>query len=157
MTDESPQVGPGSRRQPKSAAERASAAPGGRLALLEPMLLCALAIRPAHGYELRRAIEDLTEGIITVDLPGLYRRLRRLESEGLVWSTWGAGGPGPQRRVYTLTREGHDLLSDWQGFLARQHRACHLATSAIGTVLNLWATDPDRFPEADVPPTEERA
>lgn len=157
MSDQVEGVGQPPRRTQRSAAERATAAPGGRLALLEPMLLCALAIRPAHGYELRRAIEDLTEGIITVDLPGLYRRLRRLESEGLVWSTWGAGGPGPQRRVYTLTREGHDLLSDWQGFLVRQHRACHLASSAIGTVLNLWATDPDRFPEADAPPAQERA
>lgn len=147
--------GPGGareRRRPTTAAERAAAAPGGKSSLFEPMLLCALAIRPAHGYELRRAVEDLTEGLVSIDLPGVYRLLRRLEREGLAWSSWGAGEKGPQRRVYTLTREGLALLEDWDRFLVRQKRACLLATASIEAVLNVWAADPDRFPTAGLPP-----
>lgn len=139
------------RRGPKTAAERAAAAPGGRASLVEPMLLCALAIRPAHGYELRHVIEELTEGLVTIELPSAYRLLRRLEDEGLARSSWRAGAKGPQRRIYTLTLEGRSLLEDWDGFLTREKRVCTLATASIQAVLNVWAVDPLRYPSAAVP------
>jgi PadR family transcriptional regulator PadR len=127
---------PGDRRQGiRSAADRASSMPGGRTSLVEPTLLCALATQPGHGYDLKRTVEEITEGLVALDLPGTYRMLRRLETEGIVESSWAAGAAGPQRREYTLTPAGWTLLEDWRQFLSRQRRACQLTTGAIDAAL----------------------
>ena len=78
----------------------------------EPALLALLAARPTHGYEL---IEQLPEvsGDDRVDVGNLYRALRALEEDGLVTSEWSADLPGPTKRTYTLTADGHDLLAAW--------------------------------------------
>ena len=69
------------RHDARSAAERASSNPGGRTSLAEPTLLCALATRPGHGYHLKQAVEEMTQGLVSLDLPGTYRMLRRLEAD----------------------------------------------------------------------------
>ena len=48
-----------------------------------------------------------------VDVGNLYRTLRSLEEEGLVSSEWSADLPGPTKRTYTLTDEGHAVLASW--------------------------------------------
>ena len=55
-----------------------------------------------------------------LDFPELEERtkirpkyLRALEDEGIVASEWSAELPGPTKRTYTLTSEGHDLLASW--------------------------------------------
>ncbi len=90
----------------------------GRGALLEPALLIALARSEAHGYDLVRAIEEMTGGDVVPDTGGLYRLLRRLEVEGVVTSSWQESGAGPQRREYRLTDEGRALLAHWMEHLA---------------------------------------
>lgn len=91
--------------------------------LLEPALLAVLASQPSHGYDLRRAVEDLSGGLVCMDPGGTYRALRRLEEEGYVVSSWSAGGHGPQRREYELTGEGRSLLGEWTERLRRRERA----------------------------------
>jgi len=120
-----------------SAAERAASYPGGRMSFIEPNLLSALAMRPGHGYDLKRIVEEMTEGLVPVDLPGTYRLLRRLEGQGLVESAWGPGDSGPQRREYSLTSTGWALLADWRQFLSRQRYVCELTTGAIDAALSL--------------------
>jgi DNA-binding PadR family transcriptional regulator len=121
----------------RAAADRASSNPGGRTSLVEPSALCALAVRPLHGYNLKRAVEEMTEGLVSLDLPAYYRMLRRFEAEGLVESSWAPGDFGPQRREYTLTPAGRALLADWRRFLARQRHACQLTTDAIDAALGV--------------------
>ena len=84
----------------------------------EPALLLLLRERPAHGYELVDALEELTPGD-RVDLGNLYRSLRALEREGLVASRWDADAPGAAKRVYELTEAGRALLDDWATALGR--------------------------------------
>lgn len=103
--------------------------------LMEPTLLAALATKPRHGYDLRRAIEEMTGGYLRIDSAGIYRLLRRLEAEGVVASTWTEGVFGPQRRDYSLTAEGLALLQVWREQLVRQHRACELTVESIDTAL----------------------
>lgn len=141
MSSESASPGHDGHKRTKSAAERAATNPGGRSSFVEPTLLCALAIRPAHGYELKKTVEELTEGLVEIDLPGAYRQLRRLEGEGLVVSEWAPGEAGPQRRRYSLTPEGWALLEDWRAFLTRQRRVCNLTMAAIETVVDVWASE----------------
>jgi PadR family transcriptional regulator, regulatory protein PadR len=90
--------------------------------LLEPALLAALAARPSHGYDLRRAIEELSGGLICIDPGGMYRVLRRLEEENYVASKWSSGEHGPHRREYELTDEGRSLLRQWAEHLRERER-----------------------------------
>jgi PadR family transcriptional regulator PadR len=78
----------------------------------EPALLLLLADRPTHGYELIERLPELS-GEDRVDVGNLYRALRALEDEGFVTSEWSAELPGPTKRTYTLTDEGHDVLASW--------------------------------------------
>jgi DNA-binding PadR family transcriptional regulator len=78
----------------------------------EPALLALLASRPTHGYELIERLPDMS-GDDRVDVGNLYRALRSLEEDGLVTSEWSADLPGPTKRTYTLTVEGHALLAAW--------------------------------------------
>ena len=78
----------------------------------EPALLVLLASRPTHGYELLETLPELS-GEDRVDVGNLYRSLRALEDEGLVASEWSADLPGPTKRTYTLTKEGHEVLASW--------------------------------------------
>jgi transcriptional regulator len=79
---------------------------------LDMIVLAALAAGPAHGYAVieeirRRSGEafDLPEGTV-------YPVLHRLEEGGLLSSRWTTAESGRRRRVYALTRRGHDALSE---------------------------------------------
>jgi PadR family transcriptional regulator PadR len=79
----------------------------------EAALLLLLAERPTHGYELLERLPPLL-GEERVDVGNLYRVLRALEDEGVVASEWRADLPGPAKRTYTLTSDGHALLDGWR-------------------------------------------
>jgi PadR family transcriptional regulator, regulatory protein PadR len=81
----------------------------------EPAVLLLLRERPAHGYELLEQLPELAGE--RVDMGNLYRFLRVLEAEGIVSSTWDDEAPGPTKRVYQLTDEGHALLDQWASAL----------------------------------------
>jgi PadR family transcriptional regulator, regulatory protein PadR len=83
---------------------------------IQPCLLLLLYEKEAHGYELS---ENLVHFGFEKELdPGMvYRNLRKLEEEDAVSSNWDTGGPGPARRVYTLTPHGKELIHEW---------ACHI-------------------------------
>lgn len=103
----------------------------GRGALLEPAVLAALADSGAHGYDVRRVIEEMTEGEVVADPGGLYRLLRRLEEDGFVVSEWTEGEAGPQKREYALTDAGHHLLEHWLDHLRERERVLSLLVTAV--------------------------
>lgn len=103
----------------------------GPFSLVEPAVLAAVAKGEAHGYELKGAIEALTQGAVVVDPGGLYRVLRRLEDEGLVRSEWESGESGPQRRVYRLTEEGHSSLGQWAAHLNEKEASIRRVREAV--------------------------
>lgn len=72
-------------------------------------LLLLLDLGVSHGYELCR---ELAARDIEVGLPILYRKLRRLERDGLTRSHWAASIAGPRRRCYRLTDDGRRRLAD---------------------------------------------
>jgi PadR family transcriptional regulator PadR len=81
----------------------------------EPAVLLLLREHPAHGYDLLEQLPELTGE--RVDMGNLYRFLRLLEAEGIVRSEWDDEAPGPGKRVYELTEEGHALLDEWTSAL----------------------------------------
>jgi poly-beta-hydroxybutyrate-responsive repressor len=80
---------------------------------VQPCLLLLLNEKEAHGYEL---LEELINNFgfeQNMDPGMVYRNLRKLEEEEAVSSRWETGGPGPARRVYTLTSRGKELIHRW--------------------------------------------
>ena len=119
------------RRRCCEAADGTRRAGNGKGALLEPAVLAALARSEAHGYDLIRTIEEMTNGSVTPDAGGLYRMLRRLEGDGLVSSTWEGGDAGPQRREYTLSDTGRELLRHWLQHLTQRRAALDALINAV--------------------------
>ena len=63
--------------------------------------------RRQYGYSLRQA---LAEGGLPVEEGTLYPLLRRLESQGVLESSWDTDGGSP-RRYYHLSPEGRRLYA----------------------------------------------
>jgi PadR family transcriptional regulator len=87
---------------------------------VEPVLLLVLKEKGrSYGYDLlgNVAKHAFTDG--EIEKAVLYRTLRRLEETGHIKSDWDTDGPGPARRVYTLTREGETHLQEWAQVLAK--------------------------------------
>jgi len=80
------------------------------MAYPEILILRHLSRRPAHGYELRKRIEDTT-GIV-LNNNSLYPALRRFVEAGAVSMTVEHQDPKPPRHVYELTDVGRELLHD---------------------------------------------
>lgn len=77
-------------------------------------LLLALLEGPAHGYRLKQAVEEHSEGTVTIDPGSLYRMIAKLVDQGFVEE----GAPPPdeigedsRRRYYAVTALGRRLAA----------------------------------------------
>lgn len=86
------------------------------LSTLEYHVLLAIAEAPMHGYAIRDAVEDESEGTLSPRAGTLYRVIARLTSSGLVAEAESHDDdvrhPGRARRYYELTAEGRIALVD---------------------------------------------
>jgi len=78
------------------------------------MILLAFAEGSAHGYQVKKSVEQRSGGDISLDAGSLYRSLARLVDEGLVKES----GERPdaelddtRRRYYELTEKGKEVVS----------------------------------------------
>jgi DNA-binding PadR family transcriptional regulator len=77
-------------------------------------ILALLSQAPAHGYELKLALEQRF-GSVLPPLNGgqIYTTLQRLERDGLVEGDRVAQSDRPNKRVYALTEAGRAELKEW--------------------------------------------
>jgi DNA-binding PadR family transcriptional regulator len=80
------------------------------MSYIEILILRRLRAGPAHGYELRKRVEQTTGVVLHNN--SLYPALRRFEEAGAVTKTAEPQEGRPPRLVYTLTEVGHELLHD---------------------------------------------
>ena len=79
-------------------------------------ILLSLADQVAHGYAIKRAVEERTGGAVRLGAGTLYAGLRRMEGNGLIEETdaprevEGDVEPGERWRFYRMTRKGRDAL-----------------------------------------------
>ena len=87
---------------------------------IQPSLLLGLLLKSSYGYELIQNIQRF--GFIEGQAPPgmIYRHLRQLEEDGLVFSKWETEGAGPAKRVYNITEEGKEVLRIWIGYMRKQ-------------------------------------
>ena len=105
--------------------------------LVEPVILSLLAEgQTRYGYEIMEQANQQALTDSAIDAAVVYRTLRMLEGTGCVVSEWQAGIGGPHRRMYEITAQGRQHLSDWltvlqrlaanlQTFVARQSADSH--------------------------------
>jgi len=77
---------------------------------IEIVILRRLHGGPAHGYELRKRVEETTGFVLHNN--SLYPALRRFEEAGAVTKAAEPQQGRPPRLVYTLTDVGRDMLHD---------------------------------------------
>lgn len=80
------------------------------MSYVEIMILRRLRGGPAHGYELRKRVEETTGVVLHNN--SLYPALKRFEEAGAVTKTAEPQPGRPPRLVYTLTDVGHELLRE---------------------------------------------
>jgi PadR family transcriptional regulator PadR len=100
---------------------------------IQPSLLLGLLLKPSYGYELIQNIQRF--GFIEGQAPPgmIYRHLRQLEEDGLVFSKWETEGAGPAKRVYNITDEGKEVLSIWIGYMRKQAENLNAFIDSYGT------------------------
>ena len=77
-------------------------------------LLALLAAGPAHGYELKQALEQRFGSVLPpLNAGQIYTTLSRLERDGLVDDDAVAQNGRPNKRVYRLTDQGRTELRSW--------------------------------------------
>lgn len=76
----------------------------------ETIILCQLLKADNYGYEISKAIENISRGQLVLKDATLYTAFRRMEQDGLISSYWGDGdGGGARRRYYKITAKGKDF------------------------------------------------
>lgn len=71
-------------------------------------LLLLINERPGHGYDLVERLRPF--GYLRDDPAQTYRALHWLDGAGLVHPEWETAGPGPARRVFTITELGRSTV-----------------------------------------------
>jgi transcriptional regulator len=82
--------------------------PYGTLDLLVLRTLATLG--PLHGYGIARRIEQVAEGLLTLNQGTLYPALLRLEQNGWIGSAWGLSENNRRARFYKITAAGRRQL-----------------------------------------------
>lgn len=89
---------------------------------------------PAYGNKLIEAIEEMTEGVISVNPNTIYPLLRDLESRGLIEGAW-EHPDRRSRRFYSVTSDGRKelerLRNDLEPFLDRVIRSVSLIKAEL--------------------------
>ena len=86
---------------------------------LDLLLLAVVSAGASHGYLVARRLAEASGGALELPEGTLYPALHRLESKGLLESSWATVG-GRRRRIYSLTPAGETRLaeerSEWGSF-----------------------------------------
>lgn len=82
--------------------------------LVQPAILAVLTEGPIHGYRLAERINEMAgRARDEPDVSGIYRFLKKMQTAGLVTSSWEAGAKGHARRLYEITSAGRSCLAHW--------------------------------------------
>ena len=86
---------------------------------LDLMVLQPLdAMGPLHGYGIARRIEQVSEGVLSLNQGTIYPALLRLQQKGWIKAEWGSSENNRRAKYYALTRAGRKQLAteteDWE-------------------------------------------
>jgi transcriptional regulator len=79
---------------------------------LDLLILKTLALEPMHGWGISQRIQQISQGVLSVNQGSLYPALYRLEEQGWISSEWGSSDHNRQAKYYRLTRAGRRQLAE---------------------------------------------
>lgn len=79
---------------------------------LDMLILKTLALEEMHGWGISQRIEQISQGVLTINQGSLYPALHRLEKQGLISSEWGSSENNRQAKYYKLTKAGKKHLNE---------------------------------------------
>jgi transcriptional regulator len=92
----------------------------------ELLILSLLEVRPRHGYDVSKLIEQRSRGTLRYHAASLYPLLYRLEKRGWVQGRWVEKSGQRRRRYYRLTPQGRKVLASqrrgWRVFVEAINR-----------------------------------
>ena len=92
----------------------------------ELLILSLVEVRPRHGYEISKLIEQRSGGALRFHVASLYPLLYRLEKRGWIQGRWVEKAGQRRRRYYRLTKEGRRVLASqrhgWAVFVEAVNR-----------------------------------
>ena len=80
--------------------------------LIQLLVLRILHEKPSHGYQIMEELEKITSEKYIPEPGAIYTILRRMEERSLVTSEWEKKEAGADRRVYTITQTGVNILKE---------------------------------------------
>ena len=84
----------------------------------ETIILAQLISGDSYGYQINKAVKQMTGGQYEFKEATLYSAFKRLEEEHYIRSYWGNEGSGARRRYYAITDEGRQhythLAEEWR-------------------------------------------
>jgi transcriptional regulator len=79
---------------------------------LDLMILQTLAtLGPSHGYTIAARLEQVSRGVLRLNMGTLYPGLMRLEQRGFVRAAWGVTANNRKARFYSITSAGRRQLA----------------------------------------------
>ncbi len=85
--------------------------------LTDTIILAQLDKGDSYGYQINKAISELSGGEFELKEATLYTSFRRLEEKNFILSYWGDEESGARRRYYSITEEGRKFFlenqADW--------------------------------------------
>lgn len=97
---------------------------------LDLMVLKTLeGLGPLHGYGIARRIEQVSDGVLSLNQGTIYPALLRLQQKGWIEAEWGSSENNRRAKYYSLTRAGRKQLAtetkDWERISAIISRMLH--------------------------------
>ena len=78
---------------------------------LDMLILKTLALEPMHGWGISQRIQQISNGVLSINQGSLYPALYRLEQQGWITAEWGSSENNRQAKFYALTRTGRSSRS----------------------------------------------
>ena len=100
-------------------------------------VLLSVAQGPAHGYRIKRVVEERTDGAVQLGAGTLYTGIRRMVRDGLIEETEapedaGTVEPSSRWRFYEITEVGSNVLKREIARLEADLQAAHAVVSRPG-------------------------
>jgi PadR family transcriptional regulator len=93
---------------------------------LDMLVLKTLQLGPMHGWGITERLLEGSRQVLQVGQGSLYPALYRLETQGLITSTWRMTENNRRARYYTLTPAGRRQLAEARAAWKRMSRAVDL-------------------------------
>ena len=90
---------------------------------LDMLILKTLALEPLHGYGIAQRIEQVSQGVFSVNPGSLFPAFRRLEREGWIRPVWKPTDNNRRAKYYALTARGRKQLQSENETWGRQSAA----------------------------------